>query len=316
MKNALMNILLAVLSLSLIFACYGCDGGTGDKNDTVDSTTVFLGDTTQEDTSSDLTEDFASAEISETPEEDLEPIDQWREYYNNGTCKSLKGNVSVLLFYVNDFESSWTDEETDRFTKNEVEPALLFLEKEAEKYGVELNLTVEKAYSGIRYDKEVVTSVEKAGFATADVLWYSAVKINYKSSSEMVNALRKEYKTDDIVCLTIFNKGGTSYAVNPKRGSDIRVDEHSIVFVRSLYATQNGPSGSQASTIAHEMLHLFGAEDFYITTSRKRLTTKHYPKDIMLSVKSDVNDNEISSATAFFVGWTDSVPDVIKKKGW
>lgn len=312
MKNTLTKILLAVLSLSLIFTCCGCGAMAGDKSDTVDSETG----TTQDDTSSDLAEDNTSAETSESPEEDPDLINQWREDYNFGTCKTLSGNVSVILFYIDDFESSWTDEETDRFTKNEVEPGLLFLEQEAKKYGVELDMTVEKSYSSIYYKDEVITSVANTGLASADVLWQAATQINYTSSTKMIDSFRNEYKTDEIVCLTMFNKSGTSYALNPTRDADYKIDEHCIVFSRELNSTQNSRLGLHASVVAHEILHLYGAEDLYVGSSRERLAKKHYPGDIMLSAKYDINENTVRDATAFYVGWTDSVPDVIKQKGW
>ena len=248
--------------------------------------------------------------------EDPALIDQWRSDYNLGTCKNLSGNVSVILFYVDDFESAWTPEEITRFTQNEVEPGLLFLEQEAKKYGVELNLTIEKTYASIYYDDEVITSVKNTGLATADALWTAAVQINYSSSEAMIDAFRREYDTEEIVCFTIFNKDGTSYALNPKRDADIKIDEHCIVFARDLNSTQNGPAGKQASVIAHETLHLYGAEDFYTSSSRKILAQIYCPGDIMLSAAYDIDTNAIGSATAFYIGWTDTAPKIIKRSGW
>lgn len=317
MKNILIKILFTVLLLGLISAFWGCDFGKRDKQDALDhETTSSWDDTTQDGTQPNFEDDSANQAEPEVSEEDLALINQWREDYNLGTCKILGGNVSVILFYVDDFESTWTNEEINRFAKNEVEPGLLFLEQEAKKYGIELNLTVERSYSAIYYDDEVITSVKNTGFASADVLWQSALQINYPSSTKMIDAFRSRYKTEEIVCFTIFNKDGTSYALNPKRDADVKIDEHCIVFARDLYSTQNGPAGSQAAVIAHEMLHLYGAEDFYASSSRKNLAKTYYPKDIMLSAAYDIDTNTVESATAFYIGWIDTVPDVLKQKGW
>ena len=304
MKNNLIKIFLAILSISLISACSGCCLENSDTKDTLDcKTTSSCDDTMHNDTQTNF-------------EEDLDLINQWREDYNLGTCKTLSGNISIILFYVDDFESFWTDKEINDFTKNEIEPGLAFLSQEAKKYGVELNLTVEKSYSAIYYDDEVITSVKNTGLASTDVLWQAALQIDYTSSSKMINAFRNKYKTEEIVCFTIFNKSGTSYALNPKKDAGIKIDEHCIVFARDLNSTQNGNAGSQAAVIAHEMLHLYGAEDFYASLSRKSLARIYYPDDIMLSAAYDIDTNTVESATAFYIGWTNTVPYVLKQKGW
>lgn len=304
MKSAITRGLLTVLLLSLISVCSGCCFGIRDIRDALAHGTTPSDDNTTQD---DANPNF---------EEDLDLINQWREDYNLGTCKTLSGNVSVILFYVDDFESVWTDEEMNRFTKNEVEPGLRFLEQEAKKYGIELNLTIEKSCSGIYYDDEVITSVSNTGFASADVLWQSALQTNYSSSTEMIDAFRSEYETEEIVCFTIFNKSGTAYALNPKKGTDVKIDEHCIAFARELNATQNGPAGSQAAIIAHEMLYLYGAENFYAKPSRQNLAKIYYPRDIMLSAAYDIDTNTVGAATAFYIGWTNTVPEVFKKPGW
>ena len=290
------KLVIVILSVLLIFSFCGCHTEK------------------QEETSPK--EEIASTEESAEPEKDLSLINQLREDYNFGTCKKLSGNVAVILFYMDDFESSWTDAETDRFTQNEVLPGLDFLEQEAKKHGIELNLTVKGSYSSIYYGDEVITSVGNTGFATADVLWEAAVQINYSSSAKMIEAFKSKYKTDEAVCFTIFNKGGTSYAINPKRDADMKVDEHCIVFARELNTVKNGPDGQQAAVVAHEMLHLYGAEDFYASAPRKSLAKKYYPSDIMLSAAYDIKTNTIEAATAFYIGWTDTVPSVIEEEGW
>ncbi len=317
MNVTLIKIFLIILLISLISACSGCYMGMGDKQNALDrGTTSSYDDTTQDDTQSNFKENSTNSKEFEDPEEDLALINQWREDYNLVTCKTLSGNISVILFYVDDFESFWTDKEINDFTKKEIELGLLFLEQEAKKYGIELDLTVEKSYSAIYYDDEVITSVKNTGLASADVLWQAALQIDYTSSTKMINAFKSKYKTDEIVCFTIFNKDGTSYALNPKRDADIKIDEHCIVFARDLNSIQNGPAGSQAAVIAHEMLHLYGAEDFYASSSRKNLAKIYYPSDIMLSAAYDIDTNTVESATAFYVGWTNTVPDILKQKEW
>lgn len=140
---------------------------------------------------------------------------------------------------MNDFESSWTADEITSFTNNEVKPGLVFLEKEANLRGIDLNLSIKQNYSSLFY-----------------------------------------------------------------------------IFAYDLTSNRNDSVGSQSSLVAHEMLHLFGAEDFYTTTNRKTIAGTYYIADIMLSASYYIITNNISDATAFYIGWTDEVPDVLYNENW
>ena len=252
---------------------------------------------------------------NETPIEELVGVNKLRVDYDLGTCRNLCGNVSVILFYMDDFESVWTSDEITNFTNNEVKPGLAFLEKEAKSYGVELNLSIKQSYSSIFYDDEVILSIKETGLATIDVLSQAAYGLNYSSDEEMIADFKSQYGTE-IVCFTIFNKNGTSYAINPTRGETMQIEEHCIIFAYDLNSNRNDPIGSQSSIVAHEMLHLFGAEDFYATTNRKNLAKKYYPADIMLGANYYIITNNIGNATAFYIGWTEEVPDVLYDENW
>ncbi len=259
--------------------------------------------------------DKNSDETEEKNQKDPD-INKYREDYNLGTCKNLSGNVSVVLFYVDDFESSWKKEEIDRFTQKEVVPGLAFLEKAAKAYGIELSLDIKETYSSIYYDGEVITSIKNTGLASTNILWQAAQQINYSSTEEMINSFRSIYETEEVVCFTIFNKNGTSYAINPKRDYDYKLDEHCIIFSRDFDSKGKDPDGWHASVIAHETLHLFGAEDFYTSASRKMLAQLYYPNDIMLSCAYNINKNNIGKATAFYIGWIEQMPALLSKEGW
>jgi hypothetical protein len=132
----------------------------------------------------------------------------------------------------------------------------------------------------------------------------------------MIKALRYAYKTDEVICLTVFNKNGTGYSINPKKNVLSPLDEHCILFVRDRNLIGNAPAGSQASIVAHEILYLFGAENFYASASREQLAEKLYKSDIMLNIYYDIAKNSIGDATAFYIGWIHKVPDVLYDSRW
>ena len=329
MKSVWIRILFAVLSLCLVLPALGC--GT-ERDEAEEETTPYYASvvtrdepeegTTPEDTSADTETDTegdsapAESTESETGEGELSATDRLRPDYNLGTCKNLSGEVAVVLFFMDDFESRWTREERERFTQNEVRPALAFLEQEAQKYGVELKLTVEQAYSSIKYDGEVVRNVKESELVTSDVLWQISQRKIYSSTEDMLKAFRNRYITEEVICLAVFNKDGTSYGINPRRGAGVDLDEHGILFARDLHADTNGPDGSQASIVARVLLYLFGAEGYSTSESRKSIASYHYPNDLMLFAAYDVRMNTIGSATAFYIGWTDTVPSVFDLEGW
>jgi len=270
---------------------------------------------TDTDTDSDTDSDTdPSPSTSESGEEAF--FDPLREDYNYGTCKQLRGDVAVVLFFMDDFESSWTEEEIDVFVRNEIEPAFAYLEKQAEKYSVELDLTIKATHSSLYYDDEVITSINETGYATIDVLRQAAKGLHYASTERMLENFRSLYKTEEVVCFTLFDKNGTAYAINPKRNYTGRLDEHCIVFSRDLNPTGKEPVGSQSSVIAHEMLHLYGAEDYYASASRKALAVMLYPNDLMLYTAYYLSLNTLGDATAFYIGWTDQAPKVLSQENW
>lgn len=259
---------------------------------------------------------FVGCQIKDGKNDDLSQINELREDYNLGTCKNLRGDVSVVLFFMDDFESKWTQKEADKFTEEEIIPGLNFLEKQAKKYGVKLNLSVVEVHQAIFYDDELITSVRDTGLATIDVLTQAAEEIGFASTEDMIEHFRSLHQTEEVVCFALFNKNGGSYAINPKKEAPFHVDEHCIVFAKDKNATEDYPAGAQASIVAQVVLHLFGAEDLSSVTSRAMLSLTYYRDDIMLEQKYSINDNTIEEATAFYIGWTNEVPEILHDERW
>ena len=61
--------------------------------------------------------------------------------------------------------------------------------------------------------------MKKICFLTAvvmDALKKAASILKYSSDQKMSEVFRFEFGTDEVVCFTIFNQNGISYAINPK----------------------------------------------------------------------------------------------------
>lgn len=251
---------------------------------------------------------------SETKEE-LSSIDKLRPDYDLGNCRNLEGNIAVIIFYMDDFESSWTPEEINNFTENEIKPGLKFLEDSAVKFNKQLNLDIKEVHSSVYYNDEVEVNIKKSGYATGDALYTAAKHLGYKGDNDFITNYKKKYSTE-VICYCVFNKSGNSYALNPKRGTNSSLAEHVLMFAYDLNPTGMEPIGCQSSVLAHETLHLYGAEDYYSPADRKILAKKYCPNDIMLSCNYYLRMNTFGEITAFYIGWTDSVPDLLYDENW
>ncbi len=242
--------------------------------------------------------------------------DQKRPNYALGNCRKLEGNPVVVLLFVDDRESTWTAEEVEAFTQEHVLVGLEFLEKQAKLWGVHLDFTVESystPFSGyeLAYDGVVNTNLFVGG-STKDVLGQAATDIGCASDWELYSYYKSKHPDDDIIFLNLLNKAGISYARHAISTGYSAYSEHCVIFTDYL----DGTGGSRASTVAHEILHLFGAEDFYTPSSREALALQQYPDDIMLLRFNEMDDHDLGDCTAFSVGWTNRVPSVCYNAKW
>lgn len=259
-------------------------------------------------------EEFNQNEDKESTEE-LVGVNKLRPDYDLGNCRDLSGDITVIVFYLDDFESNWTAAEINNFTEKEIKPGLKFLEDSAQKFGISLNLKIEEVHSSIYYDDKVEEDIKASGYATIDTLYTAARSLGYKSDKDFISKYEEKYSTE-VICYCVFNKEGGSYALNPKRGSDVDIAEHVLIFAYDAESTGYEPVGWQSSVVAHETLHLYGAEDYYKPAERKALAQKYCPNDIMLSCKYFLLLNDFGDATAFYIGWTDVVPAMLYEENW
>ncbi len=247
--------------------------------------------------------------------------DPYRPNYELADCRHLEGKPVVVLLFIDDDESNWTGEEVSAFTQKQVIPALDYLEENAKKWDVELDFVVESystALSGyeIKYEGTVNPNLSNGG-STKDVLDKAAEDIGCKSNWGIYSYYKSKHPNDDIIFLNLLNKDGRSYTRHAISTGYSKYAEHSVIFADYLGGSpDNLIDGERSSTIAHEILHLFGAEDYYTSLERELLAKEKYPNDIMLWQSYDIEDNLIGDCTAFSIGWTDTVPEVCYNDKW
>ena len=247
--------------------------------------------------------------------------EQLRPHYKLANCRNLEGNPVVVLIFIDDNESHWTKEDVSTFTKEHIMVGLNYLEKNAKKWGIQLDFVIESystPLSGyeIKYEGTVNKNLYNGG-STKDVLDKAAQDIGCDSNWELYSYYKSKYPNDDIIFLNFLNKPGRSYTRNAISTGYLEYSEHCVIFSDYLGSYPGmREDGSRASTIAHEILHLFGAEDYYTSVSRENLANQKYPNDIMLWQYDVIRHNSIGDYTAFSVGWTDVVPEVCYDHRW
>lgn len=210
---------------------------------------------------------------------------------NVGCSISLRGRVVLIAFLINDGVSQW-DPESEKIladslkqisnrlmddsglNRDELDIAYAFCQ-------VTIPFTVEK-----RNSSKFVESVLRQ-FGYEDVQSYQR---HYES----------KFGRDDTCISFVFNKEFRSYAVSVDAAEvteteDDRGNEYSIV----AFDPKN-PAGSQR-TFIHELMHQFGAIDYYYP-ERLAMEAEHYfPGSIMNS------GDTIDDLTRYVIGWTDTL---------
>lgn len=244
-------------------------------------------------------------------------IDETRKSYNNGSCYDMEKDVCYFIIYLDDNESSWNEAEKNNFIEKKFLVSMDYLSRKASDYSVTL-CTEYKSYpendTTVTYDGIIETEVVENG-RQEDILTQVASSLCYSSPEEMDSALKSELNVRQIAYLLVINKEGRSYKYSYVTTESKKV-EFCVFFDDSI--KQNGTTC--CSTIAHEILHLFGAEDYYDPygnlPEREKLAKELYPNDIMLSLPYDVNDAEIGAYTAYSIGWTNTLPEECNVDEW
>ncbi len=246
----------------------------------------------------------------------------YRAWYNLGNCGTLTRNPTLVVLFVDDAESAWNDTLIQHFQNVQIAKAVEWLEQQATKNGVPLDIQT-KFYHGTLDNGGRVyypdTIDHKPNDADYDLLETVVANMEEGTGDQFYAKLRRDNGGEDVIFLCMVNKDGLSYA----RGHAdpySHILEYAVVYARDTDVpaadTLHQKTHNRASVVAHEVLHLFGAEEMYDPAGRNAIAIQKYPKDVMLWTESFIVRNEISPFTAYCIGWTDTVPDICYDPDW
>lgn len=233
---------------------------------------------------------------------------------NVGSATVLTGKVHYAVVFVRPTHRA---KNRVRHAMAELEGALGYLSTEAQRYGKTItfeNVLESPLYLVLRRPKAVGRNLLEDGF-TKEL----GKKIGCLPIAEM-----SETKNFFLVAFT----SGGDYRACAMPKSRLDDDRDGIEYCVC-------PDGETATTIAHEILHLFGARDLYVEgeddeswnlrdemVSRARTYTDDEvfndaegDKSIMAHPTGDPKELKVTPATAYAVGWLDRLPEPMTQDG-
>lgn len=227
---------------------------------------------------------------------------------NSGVCRNLTEDAAAVVVFVNDSDSYWSQKEMDNYMNNMVQPALDYITYNAASYGYPVSF--ESAYcKDFAYNGTVVDC--ESGY-TGDLMDQFAAYMGSAGVNDRLNADREYFGEEQIAYLFVLDKPGRSYA-------HCHTMEGDLVEYAVLFTTMNGRTQT-ASVVAHETMHLFGAEDMYTENGRRvnraAMAETLFPRELFLNHQWNVWDNQLSDYTAHTVGWVQELPETYKTAAW
>jgi hypothetical protein len=228
---------------------------------------------------------------------------QNNDLWQAGSAYSLDGKIYTLTCFISTPENRWTAAEKKQacFKINNAKNWLMF---EAHEYNIHLQF--DDGVWGLQNDISFDTIDDGNAGGKNPNDWVSRVieKAGSSTPLEVYDSIKKATGCDNVQVIILAKQKGRGYA------TPYRSDASKAKFFLEgaiLYAKDNLGGDLKTASIAHEMLHLYGAWDLYTTyaqTEEKETKAKEiYPNDIMLRSDPKMSELEVAELTAWLVGW-------------
>lgn len=238
---------------------------------------------------------------------------------NRGNAVVLDGKTVVVSIFATDYLSEWdfTDEndiKTREQISSDLKIALDYLTDESRKWGKNAEFIYDWEENPDLYAERSVPT--------------EGVYFHYESQYRLsviitrtfnINEILEKYSADNVIFLYHFNTPPDDEE-EPLTAQAFPNYESSFNVEFSAFPLYSGGDRITPSIYAHEILHLFGALDYYISLNFEQAVTPEYVEycaenhsnEIMFEswCYDDEITLDISEATAYYVGWTDHSEDV------
>ncbi|MBL4633476.1 MAG: hypothetical protein JKY56_06380 [Kofleriaceae bacterium] len=227
-----------------------------------------------------------------------------------GSAKKLMGNVCVDHVFLDSPDVKWTPQKRGESLAAR-SAAFRRLQEMADSRGIALQFTeVQRVF-----ESDSVFPI--ASFSHSLLREYIAPPLFF-DSAELERC--PIYPCDQKIQMVHVAKVGHSFALAKTRGSTTWMDDEVESVVVYLRRRQVGyyydpeveiaeiEQVDRPAVFAHEVLHLFGAEDLYSPIARKAIAEAGYASDIMLQTNRLLETITIDAYTSYLIGWSTIVP--------
>ena len=224
-----------------------------------------------------------------------------------GSAPALDGRIYVLTCYVS--ETGWTEDEVEEYSAL-IQEAEDWLVTQAAAYGKDVRF--ENGTAGLETPLlfDDIVRGNGVGDEPVDLVIKVMNKMGYKNGLEYIRWLNDTIDCSGCLVLIVANKPGRGYSMAYK---DLYDSKMYFLEGTMLYTSYSDGRPDCAAGIAHEMCHLFGAEDLYAnfiqTAENEARARELFPDDIMLRVSYDINSLKIDKLTAWLIGLTDDMEE-------
>jgi len=220
---------------------------------------------------------------------------------NFGPAKHLTGKTVVAYLFIETNQSQWSSLDRQQAIST-LEFAQQWYVKQAKNYQVAEPTFVNRVFH-IEGDPMMsrfhsTLSIQSPSKHDDDFTRYVVSKLGFDTPSQLLEKLQQEDQADNAMLFLHLNKQARSFAWP----CTYRWCEEEYTFI--LEPIKDPRWQSLHYTIAHEGLHLFGADDLYNIENAKTYATN----DIMHYASRYLEDSEIDSLTAYAIGWSDFKP--------
>ena len=198
---------------------------------------------------------------------------------NKGYNQNLTGKVGFVYILVSDPQSNWKNQhETDQCVKIIKRASQFLMKKAAEQH---VNLEIRDFIMKARADYLIHYNTPYG--------WHNDVvrSMNRSCLRELQNEIKNKMNLKEVAVIFLFHRTERSFAHHVT--TNLSEDEFAVVF-----------APDQEATICHEILHLFGAIDYYYIDRVIKAARQYLGSSIMLSASPS---EPIDDFTMFLIGW-------------
>jgi hypothetical protein len=238
---------------------------------------------------------------------------------SSSPASSFTGRVVLVSFFLGKRGKRWDDQEVSRVLAS-LDRASSWMEKEAARWSADLAIALADTYfeaadaTDRDVEIEVVTETYQMGLfeahsveKTLASVTRASATLGFEGVADWLDRTGARVDADHVVWLIHPREAGRSHAM-PQERSLLEGARVAICYGQEadFPAPAKGPVSGDSVTIAHEILHLFGATDKYDTGLDTFPRGTVSPQDIMRLEQESLARLRVDQLSATELGWCET----------